>query len=170
MESFKPGVEATGLKPGDMVLTHRSGIIPRLIRLAEGRHYGPDLAHWSHCALIVEPDGTLVEAETRGVLRSPLSKYKPAQYSVVRLSGRMSPEGSARAAAYAQAQVGKAFGFLVMFSLTVWLLTGKRLQFQREDHQICSGLVAHALQEGGLDVGGDPTFTLPADLAKRFDA
>lgn len=153
-----------------MVLTHRNGPIPRLIRLAQRRHYPPELAHWSHCALIVEPDGTLVEGETRGVLRSPLSKYTPRQYSVVRLSRQMGPEGSARAAAYAQAQVGKAFGFLVMFSLSVWLLTGRRLEFQREDHQICSGLVAHALQEGGLDIGTDPTFTLPADLARRFGA
>ena len=153
-----------------MVLTHRSGLIPRLIRLAERRHFGPELAHWSHCALIVDADGTLVEAETRGVIRSPLSKYRPDQYSVVRLSQRMGADGSVKAVAYTEAQVGKAFGFLVMFSLAVWLITGRRLDYRREDHQICSGLVAHALQEGGVDVGGDPTFTLPADLARRFGA
>ena len=112
----------------------------------------------------------MIEAETRGVIRSPLSKYKPDQYSVVRLSERMGAEGSRKAVAYTEAQVGKAFGFLVMFSLAVWLITGRRLEFRREDHQICSGLVAHALQQGGLEVGQDPTFTLPADLAKRFGA
>ena len=39
----------------------------------------------------------------------------------------------------------------------------------RRDHQICSGLVVRALQEGGLLPGLDPDLALPADLAKIYD-
>ncbi|HEX6547412.1 MAG TPA: hypothetical protein VF134_01555 [Candidatus Dormibacteraeota bacterium] len=166
-ERYGTGEAAGDCRPGDFLLTHRSGVIPRLIRLGERRRYGAG-AQWSHCALVVAGDGTLVEAETRGVSRSPLEKYRPREYTVVRTSRLLSPEGAGAATAYAERQVGQAFGFLVMFSVAVWLATGIRLELRRRDHQICSGLVARALQEGGLDVGGDPTFMLPADLADRF--
>jgi hypothetical protein len=40
----------------------------------------------------------------------------------------------------------------------------------RGDHQICSGLVVRALQNGGLLADADPALMLPADLAKIYDA
>jgi hypothetical protein len=39
----------------------------------------------------------------------------------------------------------------------------------RHYHQICSGLVVRALQEGGVLCELDPSLTLPADLAKIFN-
>jgi hypothetical protein len=39
----------------------------------------------------------------------------------------------------------------------------------RRNHQICSGLVVHALEKGGVLRDLDPVLTLPADLAKAFD-
>jgi len=161
---YGPGQEAVDPRPGDLLLTHRSGLIPRLIRLAERRRFGKREAYWSHCAVVVGPAGTLVEAESRGVVRSPLSKYRPREYELIHVP-LARPEA---AVAYAEAQVGKAFGYLELFSLGVWLLSGWRLEFRRADHQVCSSLAARALAEGGADVGGDPTFMLPADLARRF--
>jgi uncharacterized protein YycO len=168
-DRYGPGEQALEPRPGDIVFTHRRGLIPRLIRLAERRHCG-SAAYWSHCAIVVDADGTLVEAESRGVVRSPLSKYRPREYTLVRTSGLLGDAGSREAVAYATVRVGEAFGFLVMLSLAIWLLTGVRVGFRRKDHQICSGLVAGALQSGGLDVGGDPSFLLPCDLAERFSA
>ena len=52
----------------------------------------------------------------------------------------------------------------------IYLVTGLPLRLMRQDHQICSGLVVRALQTGGLLPGLDPSLTLPADLAKLFDA
>jgi uncharacterized protein YycO len=166
-EDYAPGEEAADLRSGDFILTHRAGIVPNLISVAERRRYGAE-GHWTHCALVVDEDGALVEAEAMGVVRSPLSKYRPRQYRVVRSSADMTESGRLRAVDYALAQVGKSFGFLVMLSLLAWLLTGARVRWVREDHQICSGLLAHALQLGGIELETDPTFTLPADLAQHF--
>lgn len=114
--------------------------------------------------MVVDSEGTLVEAESRGVVRSPLAKYQPQEYELIHVD----PPRPEATVAYAQAQVGQAFGYLELFSLGVWLLTGWRLKFRRADHQVCSSLAARALEEGGAEVGGDPTFMLPADLARRF--
>ncbi len=156
------------MRPGDFLLTHRHGILPNLITLAERRRFGPHEAHWSHAALVVDYNGTLVEAETLGVQQSPLARYTPREYRLVRTGGLLSAEGRQAVVAYAQSQVGKAFGILVMLSLGAWLMTGRRVYLEWHDHQVCSSLVAHALTLGGIDVGGDPTFLLPADLARHF--
>ena len=147
--------------------------MPWLISTTQrARFRGPDarFAHWSHCALVVDGDGSLVEAETFGVTRSPIEKYRPREYAVIRTSQLLSPEARARSAAYAEGTVGSAFGFAVLVSLGIWLVTGIRVRFARRNHQICSGLVAHALAEGGLRPPDDPTFTLPADMARAYDA
>ena len=81
----------------------------------------------------------------------------------------MSPDGRRRAVEYAEAQAGKAFGYLALLGSAIFLLTGWPVRLMRRDHQICSGVVVHALQKGGLLLDLDPELTLPADLAKRFD-
>jgi hypothetical protein len=70
---------------------------------------------------------------------------------------------------YANAQMGQAFGFLALTGATLFLLTGKPFRLIRRNHQICSGLVVRALQQGGLLLDADPDLTLPAHLAKIFD-
>ena len=169
VESFPPGAQPSAPSAGDFILTRRPGVLPALISLAERRRFGPE-GHWSHAALLIDGNGLLIEAERQGVIASPLSKYRPAEYVLVATSRLMDPDGCRAAVDYARAQLGRAFGYLVLASLGVWLVTGRAVRFQREDHQICSSLVARALVEGGLSVGGDPTFTLPAELAIRFGA
>jgi hypothetical protein len=71
--------------------------------------------------------------------------------------------------AYAEAQVGQAFGYLELIGAALFLLFGWRLRLMRRDHQICSGLVVRALQKGGLLLDLDPDLALPADLAKIYD-
>ena len=172
-ERYGPGDEAAGLEPGDFVLTHREHLIGKFISVAQKRRFrGPErvFAHWSHCALVVGPEGELVEVDRPGVERSPLAKYRPAEYHVVRLGPEVGPEARRRATAYALARVGQKFGYLAMFSAALWLVFGWRLKLSRADHHICSTLVARALQEAGLIADLDPTFVLPADLARRFAA
>ena len=82
--------------PGDFILAHRFRPIAALIKLAqEIRFRGPDsiYAHWTHCALVVDGDGALVEAESLGVKRSPISKYQSKEYHLVRLGDEFPPEG-----------------------------------------------------------------------------
>lgn len=172
VERYGPGDEAKDFAPGDFILSHSHHLIAALISLAQKRRFrGPDAvyAHWSHAALIVETDGHLVEAEMMGVKLSPVSKYRDSEYHLVRLGPEFGADARARAAAFAKRQVGQGFGYLDMFGAIVYLLFGWPLRLVRRNHQICSGLVASALQAGGLVPELDPALTLPADLAKLFD-
>lgn len=173
VERYGPGENATRFDPGDFILAHRHRPIAGLISVAQKfRFRGPDAvyAHWSHCALVVAQDGSLVEAETLGVRRSPISKYQSTEYHLVRIGPEFGPEGRKQAVAYAGAQVGQAFGFLALAGATLFLLFGWPLRLMRRDHQICSGLVVRSLQKGGLLVNADAALMLPADLAKLYDA
>jgi uncharacterized protein YycO len=172
VERYGPGEEAKRFDPGDFILTHRFRPIAGLIKAAQKlRFRGPDAvyAHWSHCALIVAEDGALVEAESLGVERGPISKYQSREYHLVRIGPEFGPEGRKRGVEYANAQVGQAFGFLALTGATLFLLFGWHLRLMRRDHQICSGLVGRALQNGGLLQDADPAQMLPADLAKIYD-
>jgi len=153
------------------MLTHRHHLIAGLISLGQKwRFRGADAvyAHWSHCALIADDAGTLVEAEALGVERSALSKYRSADFEVVHVGHLMSGDEKRRAIEYAEGQVGQAFGYLALLCAAIYLVTGVPLRLMRHDHQTCSGLVVRALQRGGLLEDADPHLTLPADLAKTF--
>src|ERR1700693_919417 len=125
-ERYGPGEEAAEYDPGDFILTHRHRPIAGMISIAQKvRFRGADAvyAHWSHCALVVAEDGSIVEAETLGVERSHISKYQEREYHLVRLGLEFPAEGRKRAVDYANAQVGQAFGFLNLAGATLFLLT-----------------------------------------------
>lgn len=173
VERYGPGDEARNFTPGDFILTRRHNPISRLISAGEMRRFrGPDAAyaHWSHCALIVGRGGELVEAESTGVRRSPISRYKAGEYHMVRLGSEFEPPARERSVDYAEEQVGQSFGYLALAGASIYLLTGWPLRLMRRNHQICSGLVVRALQAGDLLKDTDPETTLPADLAKMFGA
>jgi uncharacterized protein YycO len=172
VERYGPGEEAGSFSPGDFILAHRHNFLAGLISQAEKRRFrGAEAvyAHWSHAAMVVGSDGALVEAEVMGVVRSPISRYRDDEYHLVRLGPEFRPEDRERSVAYAVSQVGQAFGFLAMIGAGVYLLLGWPLRLMRRNHQICSGLVVHALEKGGVLRDLDPVLTLPADLAKAFD-
>ncbi len=171
VERYGPGETASEFDPGDFILTHRHNPMAWLITLAQKlRFRGPDAvyAHWSHCALIVDEGGALVEAESLGVTRSPISRYTDDEFHLVRLGSDFPKERRQRAVEYTNAQVGRGFGYLAAFGAMLFLLTGRPLRLVRRNHQICSGLVVRALQKGGLLKGADPDLMLPADLAKIY--
>lgn len=172
VERYGPGEAPEVVRPGDFVLTHRRRRpMPALITLAQRRRFrgtARAFAHWSHAALVVGSDGTLVESEGTGVRRSPLAKYHVEEYHLVRMDGHLDDRQRSVAAEAASGWVGDAFGYLVMLALVVWLLTGVPVRWTRRDHQICSGLVARALAAAGQRFPRDPAFMLPADLAEVY--
>lgn len=173
VERYGPGEEARDFTGGDFILAHRHNLIAGLISQAEKRRFhGSDspYAHWTHAAVVVGGDGSLVEAETAGVKRSPIARYRDDEYHLVRLGSDFDAAARSRAVAYAESQVGQAFGFLDLFGAALYLLFGWPLRLMRRNHQICSTLVVHALQAGGQAENLDPALTLPADLAKLYDA
>ena len=171
VERYGPGEDAADFDPGDFVLAHRHHALSGLISLAERRRFnGADaaFAHWSHAAVVVAGDGSLVEAETTGVVKSPISRYQDDEYHLIRLGSELTPAHRSKVVEYAQSQVGQAFGYLDLAGAALHLLFGWPLRWMRKNHQICSGLVTRALQQGGLVEDLDPALTLPADLAKAF--
>jgi uncharacterized protein YycO len=171
VERYGPGQTASEFDPGDFILAHRHNPMAWLITLGQKfRFKGSDAvyAHWSHCALIVDEGGALVEAESMGVTRSPISRYTDDEFQLVRLGAEFPKEGRQRAVEYTNAQVGQGFGYLAAFGAMIFLLTRVPLRLMRRNHQICSGLVVRAMQKGGLLKGADPDLMLPADLAKIY--
>jgi cell wall-associated NlpC family hydrolase len=172
VQRYGPGDEASDLQPGDFILAQRHRPISTLISVAERRRFrGRDsaYAHWSHCALVVDRTGQLVEAEARGVVAGHISKYRDDEYHVVMLGPGFVPGDRDKAVAYALSQVGAAFGYLAALGAVLFLLLGLPFRMMRRNHQICSGLVTRALQMGGLLPEFDASRMLPADLAKAFD-
>lgn len=172
VERYGPGAEAGEFDPGDFILTHRHRLLAALISWGQKRRFkGPDapFAHWSHAAVVVGLNGDVVEAQSRGVQRSPIGKYRAEEYHLVRLGQDLSDDGRRAAVAYAEGEVGQAFGYLDLIGAALHLLFGWRLHWMRRHHAICSSLVVGALQRGGLLRDLDPAATLPADLAKAFD-
>ena len=171
-ERYGPGEEPKDFEPGDFILAHRHNLLGGLIRQAQKRRFrGADAvyAHWTHTAMIVGKDGSLVEAEVTGVRQNPISRYRDSEYHLVRLGSEFSAEGRADAVEYSRAQAGQGFGFLDMFGVGLYLLFGWPVRLARRGHEICSGLVVKGLQAGALVPQLDPFLTLPADLAKLYD-
>lgn len=100
-----PGELVAQLKPGDVLLRRTEG--------TSGNLFIP--SWWKHAA-VYTGDGYVVEATFDGVKKTPIDKFfaEGDHVMVVRAKG-MSSTGQARAAAYAEAQVGKTYDFDVNF-------------------------------------------------------
>lgn len=169
VERYGPGEAATKFRPGDFILTHRHHPVSRMIRLAQKvRGRERKYSYWSHAAVIVDVDGSLVEAESRGVVRSPLSKYSPEEYHLVDLGDTADERDRKQVAAYAESLVGQPFGFLDMFSVGLSLFTGAKVNVSYESHLMCSALVARALERTDAIFHDEPSHMLPADLARFY--
>ena len=60
------------------------------------------------------------------------------------------------------------YGYLTIVSLTLSLATGSRLSFGVDGQEICSGLVARALERAGEIFPEEPWHATPAGLAKFY--
>jgi uncharacterized protein YycO len=166
---YGPGETATDFEPGDFILTHHHHPVSRMIRLAQKvRGRERKYSYWSHAAVIVDRDGSLVEAESRGVVRSPLSKYDPAEYHVVHLGDTADERDRRQVVAFAESLVGQPFGFLDMFSVALSLFTGAKVNVSYESHLMCSALVGRALERTDAIFHDEPSHLLPADLARHY--
>ena len=171
VERYEPGTAATDFEPGDFILTHGHHPVSRMLRLAQKvRGRERKYSYWSHAAVIVDGDGSLVEAESRGVIRSPLSKYQPAEYHVVHLGSSADERDRRQVAAFAESLIGQPFGFLDMFSVGLSLFTGAKVNISYASHLMCSALVARALERTSAIFPDEAAHMLPADLARYYGA
>jgi uncharacterized protein YycO len=171
VERYEPGKAATDFELGDFILTHAHHPVSRMLRLAQKvRGRERKYSYWSHVAVIVDKDGSLVEAESRGVVRSPLSKYEATEYHLVHLGHTADQRDRKQVAIFAESLVGQPFGYLDMFSVGISLFTGAKINVSYASHLMCSALVARALERTDAIFPDEPAHMLPADLARYYGA
>ncbi|MGH3901877.1 MAG: hypothetical protein ACRDTA_27200 [Pseudonocardiaceae bacterium] len=124
---------------------------------------------WAHAALIVDRDGTLIEAVGKGVREFPLKGYEERHYQIFRI--KTSDENRMEAVAFARRVLENhaKYGMLTIISIALSMLTGGKLTFYRDGQYVCSGLVASALERTGSIFNRSAVNITAADLAKYFD-
>lgn len=170
--NFAPGQEAKQYRPGDFILTHGKAWTSVLIRIGQSlKYWGEDkkYAWWSHAAMIVAEDGTLIEAIGSGVRQGNISEYKDTDYMLVCIDGLADDRDREQTAKYARECLNQEYGYLTLVCIGLGLLTGMRLSFGVDGQSICSGLVARALERTDAIFDRDPANIMPADLAKYFN-
>jgi uncharacterized protein YycO len=170
-EFVERGRSAEGFEPGDFLLVATKKLGGFVIRLGQSlRIRGDDRKYvrWTHAALIVDADGTLIEAIGSGVRRCSIRDYEGHEYLVVRIVA--SPENRAEIVDFARWALGRRarYNRLATVSMGLSMLTGSKLAFFIEGRFVCSSLVARALERSGRIFDRDPSHIAPADLAKYY--
>ena len=166
-----PGYTVTAFERGDFVLVAGTHFNSRLIRLGQKlRIHGADRAYvkWTHAALIVDDEGSLIEAVGAGVRRWHLDRYRGDDYVVVHIE--TSEENRDEVVRFAEWALGRQarYSRLSTVSMALSMLTGTKLTFFIDGQFVCSGLVASALERTGSIFDRDSAHIAPADLAKYF--
>lgn len=171
IECYGPGEEVSDPQPGDFILTHNDAWTGKLIRFGQGlRFRGKDrkYAYWNHTAIIIDKSGTLIEALDKGVKQTHISKYKQGEYYLVRLEATADPTDRVEVVKFAKWCLGESYGWLTLLCIALGLLTGGKLTFGFDGQQICSGLVARAMERTKAIFNRNPENIMPADLAKYY--
>ncbi|MGH3912835.1 MAG: hypothetical protein ACRDTC_05415 [Pseudonocardiaceae bacterium] len=171
-ERCGPGIDAAEFDAGDFILVKGHGPRARLIEFCQKlRIHDADRKYVElmHAALIVDRDGTLIEAVGRGVIRTSLHKYTERDYEIYRI--KASHEDRMQVVTFARWMEKRrvSCGPLTVVSIALTLLTGSKLAFYKEGEFVCSGLVAAALERAGYIFGRSARHTTPAELARYFD-
>ncbi|MGH3897258.1 MAG: hypothetical protein ACRDTA_03210 [Pseudonocardiaceae bacterium] len=171
-EHFEPGEVATEFLPGDFILVKGHGLQGWLIRFGQKmRIHGDDRKYvdWVHAALIVDRDGTLIEAVGTGVRQISLDYYTGRHYQIFRI--KTSDENRAEAVDFARRVLDNhaKYGMWSIISIALSMLTGGMFTFYRDGEYVCSGLVACALERTGSHFNRSGVNITAADLAKYFD-
>jgi len=167
---YGAGETAAKFKPGDYILVSTTGILARFIRFGQFiRYHGKmkPFSHWNHAAMIVDEDGTIVEAVGRGVICGHISEYENVEYYLV--NTKMNAQSRAQAIAACKSFLKDKYGWWTIASIATELLTGIKLQFTNSNTMICSAVVAQSLWAGGVIFDRNPYQMMPADLAAAFD-
>jgi hypothetical protein len=158
---------------GDFLLTHSAGLYGTLIQFGEAiRYWGEDkvYAHWSHAAIFVDSDGSIIEALSGGVQKRNISVYQGTEYVVLHLPRTTTPHDRQEAVKFAEYCLDDEYGWLTIVSIGLCLLTGAKFSFGVDGQQICSALVARCIERiGEIFPEAEPWHAMPADLAKHFD-
>lgn len=169
VERVGKGETVSNPRPGDFILTHGTAWTSRLIQWGQRlRIHGQDAkyTYWNHAAIFVDDNGGIVEAIGAGVCKRNISVYQPKDYYVIRIKG--SPEDRAEAVNFACSCLDERYAWTTIVSIALSLITGAKFSFGFDGEQICSGLVARALERTWAIFNREPSHIMPADLAKYY--
>jgi len=167
---YEAGQDPAKYVPGDFILVSTTGILAKFIRFGQFfRYHGKmkPFAFWNHSAMIIDEDGTLVEAVGRGVITSNIRDYKNVEYYYV--STKLNKQSRDQTVAACKSFVKDKYGWVTILSIAMELLTGIKIQFTNSNTMICSAVVAQSLWAGGIVFDRNPYQMMPADLAAVFD-
>lgn len=169
VERFRAGRAIEVTEPGDFILTHRRAKYSRLVTFGQRRRFrGPDrhYAHWSHAALVIGPNGQIVQAISEGVEPSTLEEYRDVEYHYIHTG--MCDTDRQQAARFAASCLEQKYAWVTIASLGLTLLTNTRMQFGMDGTMFCSELVVRALERGDFIFPKAANLMMPADLAQFF--
>ena len=167
---YEKGKEPQKFTPGDFILVSTNGILAKCIRTGQFLRYHGKIraySHWNHAAIIVDTEGTVVEAAGRGVRYSNINEYKEIEYYLV--STKLNKQSRDQTIAAAKSFVRDKYGWFTIVSIMLQLITGVEFQFSFGNSIICSGLVAQSLWAGGIIFDSNPYQMMPADLASAYN-
>ena len=182
-------------QPGDLIATRSDSLVGTLIRFGESvRSRGwrktiwseiraffgvPDFDcptdpwYYNHIAVIVDKDGTLIEALADGLIESNISKYR--LYRVLSLEAvqpgtLLAERNSAVTFAKQQLSLHDSYGWLSIISIVVELLTPLKLDIGWDGAIICSAFGARCWEHAGVALPTlNPGTTLPSQLVDMVD-
>ena len=156
--------------PGDFILVSTKGVLAKLIRFGQFLRYHGKMkpyAHWNHSAMIIDEDGSIVEAIGRGVVVDNISSYKDVEYYYV--STKLNKQSRDQATAACKSFIKDKYGWLTILSITLELTTGIKFQFSSSNTMICSAVVAQSLWAAGYIFDKNTYQMMPADLSSAFN-
>jgi hypothetical protein len=167
---YEAGQDPVKYVPGDFILVSTVGILAKFIRLGQFLRYHGKMkpfSHWNHAAMVVDEDGTIIEAVGRGVVYGNISEYKDVEYYYV--STKLNKQSRDQVVAACKSFLKDKYAFLTIASIAIELVTGIKLQFTNSNTMICSAVVAQSLWGGGVIFDRNPYQMMPADLAAAFE-
>ena len=159
------------MTPGDIFVVKSTHPFDRLIRSAQHRKFPALDSSWTHCGVIVDDCGGTVEAVWNGVEYGNIRNYPSARtFSVMDMSlnGQhiVNPlTARLNLVSWAERRVGLRYGFATIASIATSVAFNLPYKFEHDRTYICSGLVACDIDALGVDLGDDPQWTMPAQIA-----
>lgn len=151
---------------GDFILVSGKGFLSSVIKFGERLRDGKRASKFSHAALIVDSNGTLLEATSKGIVVSSLASH--SNYTIV--NSQLSVSDRCQSIVFAESMKGIRYGFLDILSIAVNLLTPGFIDFSTPKSSICSEFVVRCLEHGGYIIPNNKpsNLVMPSDLAMWF--
>ena len=167
---YEAGIEPKKFNPGDFILVSTNGVLAKFIRFGQFiRYHGKmkPFSTWNHAAMIIDEEGTIIEAVGRGVRYAHIDEYKDVEYYLV--NTKLNSQSRTQAVAACKSFIKDKYGWFTIASIAIELITGIKLQFSLNNSMICSAVVGQSLWAGGVIFDRNPYQMMPADLAAAFN-